>query len=313
VAEIELRRFEPAARSTWDEFVDGAKNATFLFRRDYMEYHADRFVDASLLVLRAGKLAAVIPANRRGGDWVSHGGLTYGGVVCDERMSAEAMLAIFDALLEHLRASGVERVVYKPVPHIYHAYPAEEDLYALFRAGARLARRDLGSSIEMASRYALAKGRRGAVKKSERGEIEVGESRGFEAFMELETRLLEAKYGAKPVHSGAEIRRLAERFPRNIRLFTAQRNGELLGGTVIYETPRVAHAQYIASSDAGREIGALDRLFAWLLDEVYAEKRYFDFGISTEEEGRVLNHGLIDNKESWGARAIVYDHYELRP
>jgi hypothetical protein len=312
VAEILIRRFEPALRSTWDGFVDRAKNATFLFRRDYMEYHADRFADASLLALRAGKLAAVIPANRRESDWISHGGLTYGGIVCDERMSTEGMLAIFDALLEQLRASGVERVVYKPVPHIYHAYPAEEDLYALFRAGARLARRDVGSTIEMASRYALAKGRRGAVKKSERSEVEIGESRSFEAFMELETRLLEEKYGAKPVHSGSEVCWLAERFPENIRLFTAQRNGELLGGTIIYETPRVAHAQYIASTEEGREIGALDRLFAWLLDEVYAGKRYFDFGISTEKEGRVLNHGLIENKESWGARATVYDHYELR-
>jgi GNAT acetyltransferase-like protein len=312
VAETLIRRYEPALRNTWDSFVDRAKNATFLFRRDYMEYHADRFADASLLFERAGKLAAVIPANRREGDFASHGGLTYGGIVCDDRMSTEGMLAIFEALLEHLRASGVERLIYKPVPHIYHAYPAEEDLYALFRAGARLARRDVGSSIEVASRYALAKGRRWAVKKSERSEIDVAESWSFEAFMELEARLLEEKYGAAPVHSGAEMRQLADRFPENIRLFTAQRNGELLGGTIIYETPRVAHAQYIASTDVGREVGALDRLFAWLLDDVYAGKRYFDFGISTEQEGRVLNHGLIENKESWGARATVYDHYELR-
>ena len=48
-----------------------------------------------------------------------------------------------------------------------------------------------------------------------------------------------------------------------------------------------------------------------LLNEVYHDRAYFDFGISTEDEGRTLNEGLIANKESYGARAIVYERYEL--
>ena len=309
--DITVRSYEPALLGAWDDFLDRAKNATFLFRRGYMDYHADRFRDHSLLFEREGRLVAVLPANRRDGALESHGGLSYGGVVCDARMSAELMLQVFEALTSHLRASGFARLVYKAVPRIYQRYPAEEDLYALFRAGARLARRDVASTIEMAERYPPHKGRRWSIKRSERNAIEVGESASFDEFMEMELRLLESKYGTKPVHSAAELRMLAERFPANIRLFTARRGGELLGGTVIYETPLVAHAQYIAATDAGRELGALDRLFAWLLDEVYAAKRYFDFGISTEAEGRILNHGLIENKESWGARATVNDHYEL--
>jgi hypothetical protein len=309
--DVAIRRYAAAQAGEWDDFLDRAKNATFLFRRGYMDYHADRFSDHSLLFEHDGKLVAVMAANRRDGVLESHGGLSYGGVVCDARMSAELSLAIFEVLIDHLRASGFARLVYKAIPRIYHRYPADEDLYALFRAGARLVRRDVASTIDLAERYPLHKGRRWAVKRGQRNAIDVAESADFEAFMETEIRLLESKYGAKPVHSAAELRMLAERFPANIRLFTARRGGELLGGTVIYETPLVAHAQYIAATDAGRELGALDRLFAWLLDEVYAGKRYFDFGISTEQDGRVLNHGLIENKESWGARATVNDHYEL--
>jgi hypothetical protein len=48
-----------------------------------------------------------------------------------------------------------------------------------------------------------------------------------------------------------------------------------------------------------------------LLNDVYGEKPYFDFGISTVENGRSLNSGLIESKESYGARATVYDFYEL--
>ena len=43
----------------WNEFVKHAKNATFLFHRDFMEYHSSRFQDFSLLIYRKNKLVAV--------------------------------------------------------------------------------------------------------------------------------------------------------------------------------------------------------------------------------------------------------------
>ena len=303
--------YEAEHRAEWDAFVDGSRNGTFLFRRDYMDYHADRFTDASLLLHTGDKLVAVIPASVSGDVVTSHGGLTYGGVVSGQRMSTPLMLEVFDAVLAHLTATGVSRLVYKVVPHIYHVAPAEEDLYALFRHGARLVRRDLSSSLRMAERLPLRKGRKRATKRVWKNAIAVVRSYDFHGFMAMETALLETKYGTQPVHTGDEMARLAERFPENIKLFLAEKEGCALAGTIIYETPVVAHAQYIASTEKGRELSAADRLFALLLDEVFADKRYFDFGISTEDEGQTLNLGLVYNKESWGARATVCDSYEL--
>jgi len=85
----------------------------------------------------------------------------------------------------------------------------------------------------------------------------------------------------------------------------------LLAGALVYDFGHVAHTQYLASSDEGREFGALDFLLANLLDTVYANRRYFSFGISTEQEGRYLNEGLIFQKEGFGGRAVVHDFYEL--
>ena len=85
----------------------------------------------------------------------------------------------------------------------------------------------------------------------------------------------------------------------------------MLAGTIIYESKNVAHTQYIASIDEGKEIGASDIIFDYLLNDYYANKRYFDFGISTEKEGRYLNAGLALNKETFGGRGIVYDWYEI--
>jgi hypothetical protein len=310
---IEVERYSPDRRTLWDQFVAESKNGIFLFQRDYMEYHADRFLDHSLLFFSRGALVGVMPANEAGGELVSHGGLTFGGVVTGRRMATPLMLEVFAALRSYLRQAGMGRLVYKVVPHIYHDVPAEEDLYALFHADARLVRRDVSSTIRMDSRLPLAKGRKSARSAARRYPLELARSADFESFMRLEAEHLRSRYGVDPVHTGAEMSLLASRFPDCIKLYTAHLHGDLVAGVVIYESRQVAHAQYIASSEAGRQACALDALLGFLLDDEFRDKRYFDFGISTERAGRHLNAGLIANKEGYGARATVHDFYELNP
>lgn len=310
----EVVSYEPGRRREWDEFVGNSKNGTFLFLRDYVEYHADRFPDASLMFYgEGGRLLGLLPATEAGGLLSSHAGLTFGGVVSGDEMKVGLMLELFDALRDHLRARGVGRFVYKAVPHIYHRLPAEEDLYALFRHGARLVRRDVSVTLDMAARLPFSKGRKYSIKKAEKLGIEVSRSDDFETFMAMEEDLLREKYGARPVHTAAEIKLLAGRFPDHIKLFAARAGGRMQAGVVVYESAQVAHAQYIGASPEGRETGAPDLIMGYLINDYYARKKYFDFGISTEEAGRRLNSGLVENKQGFGARAVVYDFYEFEP
>jgi hypothetical protein len=311
MSELKVEKYSPEQKARWDDFVRQAKNGLFLFQRDYMDYHADRFEDASLLFFVDEQLAAVMPANLDGVSLISHGGLTFGGIVSDRRMKAELMLEIFDAFKSLLRERGVTRMVYKAVPHIYHRIPSEEDLYALFRHGARLFKRDISSTIDLNARLSFSKGRRWAMKKARQQGLAVARSFDFDSFMAIEKQVLGAKYGTKPVHTGEEIAMLAARFPDHIKLFTAGRNGQMLAGVIIYESENVAHAQYISATEEGKHICALDSILEFLLDDYYSGKKYFDFGISTEQDGRYLNPGLIENKQSYGARAVVHDFYEL--
>ena len=85
----------------------------------------------------------------------------------------------------------------------------------------------------------------------------------------------------------------------------------MLAGTIIYEMSHLIHSQYIASLPEGREKGAVDAIYFWLMDEQYVDKRYIDFGTSVEQGGRVLNEGLVRQKESFGARGVVYDSYMI--
>jgi hypothetical protein len=129
--------------------------------------------------------------------------------------------------------------------------------------------------------------------------------------MRLEQDALRRRHGTDPVHTPEEMELLAERFPENIKLYSARRDGEMLAGVLVYETPVVAHAQYIGGTEDGYELHALDGILDHLIRDVYAAKRWFDFGISTVDGGRVLNEGLSRNKESFGGRPVAYDTYEL--
>lgn len=308
---IAVRAYDPGSSTAWNELVATSKNGTFLFDRGYVDYHADRFRDASLTFHDGGRLLAVLPATRKDGRAVSHAGLTFGGVVCDHRMTISAMLEVFEALVQHLRAQGVTEFIYKAVPHIYHRLPAEEDLYALQRSGAALYRRDLSSALSARERIRPSKGRRYEVAKGKNRKVEVRETGDYAEFMAIERRQLLDRHGVEPVHTADEMILLASRFPASIRLFGAYLAGVMVGGVVIYESAMVAHAQYIAASDDGREVAATDVVLDHLINDVYAGKPYFDFGISTVDDGRVLNAGLARYKESYGGRAITYDHYRI--
>ncbi|RCS31729.1 GNAT family N-acetyltransferase [Rhodanobacter denitrificans] len=304
-----VRPYTPADVNTWDALVGRSRNGNLLHRRGYMDYHADRFVDQSLIVERHGEAVAVFPANIRDNVVTSHGGLSYAGLVTTHALRAESTLAVFGQIASHYRALGVERVIYKAVPHVFHAYPAEEDLYALHRLGAQLKRRDVSSVIALQEAFHFTPGRRRAVNKAGKAGIRVQVGTDPADFHALLTEVLH-KHDTRPTHSLAELRLLQARFPQQIVLHEARREGTLLAGVLVYDLGQVAHTQYMAVSEEGRHLGALTLLLAELIGGLYAGRTYFSFGISTEKEGQVLNGGLVTQKEYFGARAVVHDFYE---
>jgi hypothetical protein len=307
---IRIERYDAGAQPRWNAFVATARNGVFLFDRRYMDYHADRFVDASLMVYEDDELVGLLPANLAGDTVVSHAGLTFGGVVCSARMKTSLMVEVFDALVLDLRQRGIAHLIYKAVPHIYHTQPSEEDLYALFRHGARLRHRDVSATIDRRAPLPWSKGRRSCVKRARTQGVVVKPAADFRTFMAIEEENLK-RHQVKPVHSADEIALLASRFPDRIGLHGAFLGDRMLGGVIMYASDNVAHAQYISATDEGRELGAVDLVLDVLINDRYAAWRYFDFGISTERGGAYLNEGLAQNKESFGARTTVYDSYEL--
>jgi hypothetical protein len=275
-----------------------------------MDYHADRFVDASLMVLDEGRPVGLVPASRSGEEICSHGGLTFGGLVVGDAGTVE-VLAMLDLCAAHWAAAGATALTYKILPWIYAHSPAQEDLYWLFRQGAALVRRDVSVAIDYRAPGAVSSRRARGARKAASAGLWFGPSQDWAGFWRLLTQVLEQRHGAAPVHSLAEIELLASRFAQEIVLHVAQRDAELLAGVVMFGSRQVAHAQYIAVSEEGRQVGALDGLFDHLIKGHAASHRYFDFGISNTDQGQVLNEGLVRQKEEFGGGAVVHDFYRL--
>lgn len=306
---LAVRPYTARDEAAWDAVVAQSRNGTFLHRRAYMDYHAARFRDASLLVEEDGEAVAVLPANRDGDTVSSHAGLTYGGLVALRGLRAERTLAAFERIGEHYRRDGIQRFVYKPVPHVFHASAAEEDLYALHRLGATLVRRDLSSVLAPIATPGMNTMRRRAVARARGAGVAIRVGTDMAPFHALLADTLQ-RHDATPVHSLAELELLRSRFPGGIVLHEAHRANELLAGVLVYDFGHTVHTQYLAASAEGRACGALSLLLAELVGATYATRERFSFGISTEDEGRVLNGGLVAQKESFGARAVVHDRYE---
>lgn len=308
---MNICRYTEDKAQAWDDFVKASKQGTFLFQRGYMDYHHDRFQDYSLMVYDHTRLVAVLPANEADGTLWSHQGLTYGGWLTTARTTVEQVCEAFRLANDYLHQAGFHRVVYKAMPWIYHQLPAEEDLYALTNVcGARLIARHISSTLVAHHRMRFAESRRSGIRKAVREGLTVGESEDIPAFWTILNNNLSHKYGAKPVHTVSELQLLKSRFPQEIRLFMTYNQGVPLGGTLIFETPQVVHTQYISASPEGKSLGALDLLFDELLNKVYRNVPYFDFGKSSDGDGHDLNQPLIFQKEGFGGRGVCYDWYE---
>ena len=310
--QFSVRKYTSTDKQEWNDFVSKAKNATFLFHRDFMEYHQDRFDDYSLIIEDDKNWVAVLPANRVGNELFSHQGLTYGGLVYKDSLKLENVLSVFKSLLKMLQANDVNKLAIKLIPTIYCDFFSDELNYALFLTEAKLTRRDTLAVLDLSKEIKLSKNRKQGIRRGKKNELKIKEENDFASFWStVLIPNLKNKHQATPVHSLAEITALKHKFPLNIRQFNVYKENELIGGTTVFESKNVAHLQYISATINKNEYGTLDFLYYYLITEVFKNKPFFDFGVSNEEQGKSINGGLSFWKESFGANIVTQDFYEV--
>ena len=308
---VKIQIYTQDKKGIWDVFIKKAKNGFFMFERDFMDYHSDRFKDNSLMFYNEDELLAVLPASLHKNELRSHGGLTYGGFIVSDKMKQHHMNDCFEALRTYMSKNKISKLIYKLIPHIYHKQPAEEDLYSLYKIGAKLLKTEPSTTVFLRNPLKMSKGRKAQVARAKREGIIIHESSDFEGFIALENSVLGEHHATQAVHTAKELALLKSRFSDKIQLWTAEYQGKMIAATLLFIYDNVVHTQYMAADETARKIGGLDLLIKTVMDKFSPDKAYFDFGISSENNGQFLNEGLIAQKESFGGRTTIYQTWEI--
>jgi hypothetical protein len=306
--EVHVDRFTLQSVDEWNGFVKRSKNGTFLFDRSYMDYHANRFSDHSLLIRIDGRLSALFVANEKGKSIHSHDGLTYGGLLLEPAVHLLEVIRMFREITHYYYDLGFETIAYKCVPAYLHSFPSNEDQFVMFALGAKLSRRDTSSVISREQLLPYTYTRTKSIDEGRSKNFRVSASADCTKFWnEVLIPNLQKRYDASPVHTADEMNLLMSRF--DIKMFEV-RQSNVIAGTVAYVFNNCVHTQYLSTTAQGRISGALDFLIDQLLRE-YPGKNYFSLGTSNNRENPDLNIGLLQWKEGFGARTYTHDIYEI--
>ncbi|WP_299246699.1 GNAT family N-acetyltransferase [uncultured Aquimarina sp.] len=303
-----IKRYHKDDYSLWNSFIDNSKNGTFLFYRDFMEYHSDRFQDFSLLIYDKKKIIAVFPSNIKDEKIYSHQGLTYGGLVLGKSIGGEKVRNILSDIIDFLSSRTIDCLYVKLLPIFYHQKPSNEFAFFFSEFGAELYGRDLNLAIDYNLPSTIHKSKLKHYEKRRNIGFEIVEVDDFSGFWnEVLIPRLQERHSTKPVHTLEEIHLLKDKFPESIKQFVISLDDEILAGITIFKTKEVVKSQYGAVTDQGEKHRALDFLFISLINQYREEGyRFFDMGTVTEN-----NFGLLKQKEELGCEIYTQDFYRL--
>jgi len=291
-------------KEVWNSFLEQVNSASFLFHRNFMEYHSQQFCDHSLLFYEGNKLIALLPAHSKENTLCSHFGLSYGGILHTASLTLTSYLSILSALAKHAKERGFKALILNEIPFIYQ-HTLTNHLPFIGHALHAIPKVQLLSTVDFRNPLPLNTNRKRMIQKGSKNGYWIQEDTSATAFwQQILVPRLQGRYHTTPVHTLEEINHLMQAFPQSIRqvnVYDAQ--GRIVGGTTLFIQPHVVHLQYIAGNNVDNSQGALDLLIYTLLEQYKNQVRYFDFG-SSHLSPMQLNQGLLYWKESFGARSV---------
>ena len=246
---VSIETYKDSYKADWNNFVDSSKNSTFLFNRDFMDYHSDRFEDFSLMVYEKSELIALLPLNIIENKVYSHQGLSYGGLIVKNNIKFQKFLELFIQILKYLNKKSVDKLFIKQIPLIYNSNFNGELDYLSFMTGCTIYRRDIISVIDMQNSFKISKDRIQGYKRGLKNNLEIREVDCFDEFWNyILIPTLSKRHSVKPVHNLDEINQLGSNFNNNIKQFNVYHKNQIVAGATIFQTKNVAHVQYIGST-----------------------------------------------------------------
>ena len=332
MVELKIKSYDRSCREKWDDFVmNHSVNGTFLQTRNFLDYHGDRFEDASIIIYKGNDTTvAVVPACAIAENgkkiFSAHQGSTFGGIViAEEFYNIGHVETVVNVLEDYLIQNEYKEVCLKCTSDFFAKRNGNLLYYFLFQKGYTSYDEisfyvDFGQyNADIASNFNA--GRRRDYKYSLKNAL---------IFRRLETadeikkfydilcgNLL--KFDAKPIHSLGEIMDFWESRLKDIVEFYGVFQGErMIAGSMMFvfdnfDGNSVFHTQYLAADQGCLKMYPMNFMDYNLIKTARDRGfRYISFGTSTLEHGKVLNKPLAEFKEGFGTQYGVNKTYVKR-
>ncbi|ARN77933.1 hypothetical protein BST97_07940 [Nonlabens spongiae] len=308
---VSVTQYTPDLKDAWNNFVSKCCNASFMHQRDFMEYHSDRFEDYSLLVYNHGDLIACIPAHKKGREFCSHGGLTYGGLLM-ESYDSKRFREVLDATISYLDTNQINQIEINLPPLSYDISIVEMEVQ-LENSGFELSRSLCSMGMNLQDEILISGKKSAGYRNGTFNTLSYAQSEDLASYWHsVLIPSLQARHDSTPVHSLDEITLLKSRFPKNIILKTVRFEEEVVAGSLFFLDREVVKNQYAASTPTGFQLRAMD----YLNQESFKDFKnkgfkFFDFGTTHLPDGSI-NTGLKRYKSELGAKESQMNRWVLK-
>ncbi len=309
---IQVLKYHPSQKSQWDQMVENSVNGTFIHKRDYMEYHADRFADHSLMIYQGHKLIGILPAHAEHNILISHNGLTYGGWIWKENFTPDESEEIWRHVLQYLNNKGFEKLLMKEIPLFYYKFLTEKNRMVYDHFG-EIKKKTIFWFIDTRKpiEKLLNRNRRRSLAQAQGKKIKIEPSGAWDVFWSILEKNLKVRHQAKPVHSLQEMKYLVSKFPRHIQLYLGYLDEEPVVGSVIYKKKKVWHFQYLSVLPGLSENRFMVDYLVWELIRKAYNNDYDFIGLGAAESKGQPDQNLVYWKYSFGAEPMAQFLWEF--
>lgn len=266
-----------------------------LFSRQYfLDYHAQRFSDQSVLY-EIGEQLVYFPAAKLEGGIVSHPGVTYGGLVVSGKVTPELIRDIYKNIEQSYADIGITDITIKLAPKGFKNLDTDCEAWALNSLGFEAFRLDLWNVVDVNERKFSTQHKRN-VAKFKKSNLQIIENWAYnEKFYEILVENLASRHSTKPVHTLMELQNLKNRLGDRLKLLVAVDDASNMhGGIIVFQVKeKIFHAQYIASSTHGKLNGAVNSIFDNFINN-YCKTSKLSYGGSLVNDN--YNYNLYRHK-----------------
>lgn len=321
--------YQDKYEKVWDTFVlTQSINGNFLQTRNFYNYHRPgKFKDASIMFIKDGEVAAVLPANEinDGKTLLAHQGSTFGGIVIGRNFANTINYKwIFQEMVEYFQQKKYELVELRMHHWLYSPDEKKNELLDyFFQLNGFSSRGEVGFYIDLSyvdedytDKFEKLKKRK--LRKAQNNNLLFRQISTDEEILDFYDVLRDnmRKFGTVPVHTYKELLDLKNsRLSDTVSFYGVYFEDILIAGSMVFNfcNKKVFHTQYLASKHAYLQRCPNEFLYTNLIQTaMHSGYRYISFGTSTLEHGNVYNESLGIYKEGFNTDSYINRTYIWR-